>query len=70
VNVEQVAWARRVALDGRARVIRESAGFSASELARELGVPPSTVCRWERGERVPRAPYAEKWAELLRRMSA
>ena len=37
MNVEQVAWARRVALDGRARVIRESAGFSASELARAMG---------------------------------
>jgi transcriptional regulator with XRE-family HTH domain len=70
MNVEQVAWIRRVARDGRARDIRESAGITASEVARILGVPPSTVCRWERGERVPREQYAERWAELLRRMSA
>jgi transcriptional regulator with XRE-family HTH domain len=70
VNVEQIAWARRIGQDGRARVIRESAGFSAAELARELGVPASTVCRWEKGERVPRPANAARWAELLRRMSA
>jgi transcriptional regulator with XRE-family HTH domain len=69
MNVEQVAWARRLAKTGTARMIRESAGFSASEIARELGVAPSTVCRWERGERLPRGQVGERWAAVLRRLS-
>jgi hypothetical protein len=40
MDVHEVAWVRRLARDGGARVIRESAGFSASEVARQLGVAP------------------------------
>jgi transcriptional regulator with XRE-family HTH domain len=50
-------------------MIREGAGFSASEVARELGVAPSTVCRWERGERLPRGQVGERWAAVLQRLS-
>jgi DNA-binding transcriptional regulator YiaG len=53
VNVELVAWVRRLAKSGAARALRESTGFSASEVARELGVSPATVCRWERGLAFP-----------------
>jgi DNA-binding transcriptional regulator YiaG len=70
MNVDQVVWVRRLAKSGGARVIREAAGFSASSVARELGVTPSTVCRWERGERLPREQVAARWALLLRRLSA
>jgi transcriptional regulator with XRE-family HTH domain len=69
VNVELVAWVRRLAKSGAARTLRESTGFSASEVARELGVSPATVCRWERGLRVPGEVDAERWALVLKRMS-
>jgi DNA-binding transcriptional regulator YiaG len=69
-DVQQIAWARRMARSGSARFIREAAGFSASEVARVVGVSPATVSRWERGERIPRADAAERWAELLRKLSA
>jgi transcriptional regulator with XRE-family HTH domain len=70
MNVDQVVWVRRLAKQGSARIIREAAGFSASSVARELKVSPSTVCRWEKGERLPRDEVAERWARLLRRLSA
>ena len=70
MDVEEVIWIRRLALNGGARVIREGAGITASEVARELGVSPAAVSRWERGERAPREDAAEGWAALLRRLSA
>lgn len=33
---------------------REGKGWSQKRYAKELGVDPSTLARWERGERVPR----------------
>jgi transcriptional regulator with XRE-family HTH domain len=70
MDVQQVAWVRRLAHNGSARVIREGAGLSASEVARELGVSPAAVSRWERGKRTPRGKSAEEWAALLRKLSA
>jgi transcriptional regulator with XRE-family HTH domain len=69
MEVEEVVWARRLARSGGARVIREGAGLSASEVARLIGVTPGAVSRWERGLRVPRSGEAERWAQLLRRLS-
>jgi len=70
IDVQQVVWVRRVAREGAARHIREAAGLSASEVARQLGVSPAAVSRWERGERVPRGELAERWAEVLRALAA
>jgi transcriptional regulator with XRE-family HTH domain len=70
MDVQAVAWARRQAGNGNARLIRESAGLSASEVAREIGYSPAAVSRWERGERTPRPEAAEKWAALLRKLAA
>jgi transcriptional regulator with XRE-family HTH domain len=70
MELEAVAWLRRVAGNGGARAIRERAGISASEIARELNVSPSTVSRWERGERIPRPDVAERWARLLHVLAA
>jgi len=68
-DVQTVAWVRRLARTGTARLIREGAGISASEMARALGVSPAAVSRWERGERAPKSDLAEAWAALLRRLS-
>jgi transcriptional regulator with XRE-family HTH domain len=70
VEVEQVVWARRLAQNGGARTIRQAAGVSASEVARLLDVTPGAVSRWERGQRIPRGAMAERWAEVLRKLSA
>ena len=34
---------------------RQKAGLSQSQVAKELGVDQSAVCRWETGENMPRA---------------
>ena len=67
--IEQIAYARRLAKNGGARAIRQGAGLSLRDIARELDVYPMTVLRWERGERVPRAEAAERYARLLKRLS-
>lgn len=69
-DVEDVVWVRRLARNGGARAIREGAGISASEAARLIGVTPGAVSRWERGQRAPRGDVAQRWADLLRRLSA
>jgi DNA-binding transcriptional regulator YiaG len=68
-DVQTVAWVRRLARTGTARLIREGAGISGSELARELGVSRAAVSRWERGERAPKGDVAQAWAAILRRLS-
>jgi transcriptional regulator with XRE-family HTH domain len=38
---------------------RKALGITQEEFARELGVDPSTLARWERAEREPRGRYAD-----------
>jgi transcriptional regulator with XRE-family HTH domain len=54
-------WAR----SGRGARIRRVAGVTQAQLAREIGVDPMTVSRWERGERVPRDAQAIRYARVL-----
>jgi DNA-binding transcriptional regulator YiaG len=61
----QLARARALAKSGDALRIRQRAGLSIRDLAGELDVWPSTVNRWERGERVPRGEAALRWVALL-----
>ena len=68
MNVAEVTWARRLARNGVARLIREGAGLSTVELAQELGVTPGAVSMWERGRRVPRGDVAERYARVLREL--
>jgi DNA-binding XRE family transcriptional regulator len=60
-----LALVRRLAADGRARKIRQNVGLSLYDLARDLGVTPGTVSRWETGMRVPRGEAALRYADLL-----
>ncbi len=70
IDLELVAWVRRIARDGGARRLREATGISVSEVARQIDASPAAVSRWERGERIPRGEHADRWARLLRKLSA
>lgn len=43
---------------------RQKAGLSQSQVAKELGVDQSAVCRWETGENMPRAAMLVLMAKL------
>jgi DNA-binding transcriptional regulator YiaG len=55
---------------GRARQLRENAGLSSPEMARQLDVSPAAVTRWEQGVRRPLGANARKYARLLSRLAA
>ncbi|MGZ5212351.1 MAG: helix-turn-helix domain-containing protein [Actinomycetota bacterium] len=65
-TIEELRWARRLAESGSARVLRQGAGLSLMEVAREIDVTPSAISRWERGLRRPHGEPALRWAALLR----
>lgn len=52
-------------LGPRIAVAREHAGFTVSELARQLGINERTLKRWESGQQVPRANRMLMLAGLL-----
>jgi len=64
-----IAMVRRLAANGSARAIREAAGLSISEVARDLGVTPSAVSRWERGLRRPHGQPATDYLKILEGLS-
>jgi DNA-binding transcriptional regulator YiaG len=68
IDLALVARVREFARSGGARAVRELRGVSVSEFARVLGVAPSTVLRWERAQRTPRAAAAMKYQALLERL--
>ena len=52
-----------------ARSIRQTHKLSLAEVAASIGVSPSTLHRWEAGQRTPRGQAALRYAELLARLS-
>jgi DNA-binding transcriptional regulator YiaG len=64
-DLTAVSKARSLASTGAARSIRLAAGLSLREIAADLGVSPSTVLRWERGERRPRTQAAARYGHRL-----
>jgi DNA-binding XRE family transcriptional regulator len=56
---------RRLLADGSAQRVRESAGLSRADVARDLAVDESTIARWEARKRVPRSEVALRYGELL-----
>ena len=48
----------------RLRVLREACGFSQTQVARELGIPQTTLGQWERG--VTMIPHVKVLALLAR----
>jgi|GEM_PF-976546 len=49
----------------RLKKAREARGLSKSQVARFAGVAPSTITRWEKGERQPRATQLAQVLEVL-----
>lgn len=52
----------------RARLIREAAGVTQTQLAQSLGVHRMTIARWESGEHRPRGLYLAAYSTALRQM--
>jgi transcriptional regulator with XRE-family HTH domain len=65
-DLGDIAWIRSLAEMGALPGMRRFAGLSLSEVARTLGVAPSTVMRWERADSMPRPAAALAYADLLR----
>lgn len=51
------------------RSIRVGYGVSQKDVAEVLGVSRLTVSMWERGQTEPKEEHAQRYAELLQRMS-
>ncbi len=51
------------------RRLREVAGLSVRAFANALGVSPSTVARWETGEREPSGPFLFVYVDGLRTLA-
>lgn len=56
---------RLLVRNGEAKTIRQSAGLSLHEAAREIGTHAATIRRWEIGERVPHGELALRYGALL-----
>jgi transcriptional regulator with XRE-family HTH domain len=63
------ARARALAQSGAARSIRLAARLSLSEMAGLVGIAPSTLSRYERDERTPRASEAVRYARVLEELA-
>ena len=60
-----LARMREMVRSGQARELRIGSGLSLAEVARDIGVHPTTVFHWEQGIAMPRGPHALKYAHLL-----
>jgi len=67
-TLTKVSRGRLLFLNGDFEVAMLAAGAEASDVARETGVSPSTVRKWLRGDRVPRAAAASRAAEVYDRL--
>jgi DNA-binding transcriptional regulator YiaG len=61
---------RRRLLPALAKAIRLEARVTLAEMSQALHVTESTVSRWESGDRTPRGPLAERYAQVLSRLEA
>jgi DNA-binding transcriptional regulator YiaG len=64
----ELARVRALCASGAARSIRVAARMSLGEVGRSLGVSPSTVLRWELGDRQPRGDAGVRYGALLDRL--
>jgi len=64
-DLGRVTRARRLGKSGQGKRIRQAADASLSDIAREVGVHPATVYRWEEGITRPGAEHAALWETVL-----
>lgn len=64
-TIEVLTVVRLVARDGRARLVRITAGASLAEIGQSVGVTKGTISKWERGLAVPQGEPAVRWGALL-----
>ena len=59
-NTSRVSIAKNIA------AARVRAGLTPIQLAKKVGVSPSSVCEWELADHEPRLPTLRKLAKVLR----
>jgi DNA-binding transcriptional regulator YiaG len=64
-TIIQLAKVRALTESGEARNIRQNARLSLPDIASAVGSHPSTVYRWENGERRPHGDAAIRYGNLL-----
>jgi hypothetical protein len=64
-DVEELSRLRSFLRSGAARSVRLAHGASLREVSRDAGVSPTTILRWETGERTPRGQGALRYWLLL-----
>lgn len=67
-DAARIAEVRHCAATGEARRIRLKSRLAIADVARALGTDPSTVSRWEAGQRRPRGAAALAYGRLLARL--
>ncbi len=65
-DLQEARIVREWCKSGVARVVREGAGLSRTDIARDLGVSENAVRMWETGKRRPRVAVAARYGVLLR----
>jgi DNA-binding transcriptional regulator YiaG len=63
-------YARGAVRTGQARSIRETAGLSMADVAREINAGVATVSRWEAGKQVPHGDVAVRYGRFLSELAA
>jgi DNA-binding transcriptional regulator YiaG len=61
----KLAKARSFVLSGAAKSIREANRLSYRDVARAIGSHPSTILRWERGDRLPHGAGAIRYWDFM-----
>ena len=67
-TLSDVSRGRLLFLNGDFEIAMLAAGAEAPDAAQEMRVSPSTVRKWLRGDRVPRAAAAGRAAEVYDRL--
>jgi transcriptional regulator with XRE-family HTH domain len=67
-SVVDLSRVRQLTRSGAARSVRIAAKLSLSDIGDAVGVTPSTVFRWENGQRAPRGEAALRYVALLDRL--
>jgi DNA-binding transcriptional regulator YiaG len=68
-DIAEIARIRADLRSGVAKLARETAYVTQTEMARALGVTPAAVSQWESGKRTPNGARALAYARLLDRLA-